>query len=415
MNAYQTALKQLGAAAKLMNLDQAVHERLRHPDRVVEVSLPIRMDNGRLKIFTGYRVQHSNMRGPYKGGLRYHPQVDLNEIKALALWMTIKCAVVGIPMGGSKGGIRVDPKKLSAAEVERLTRAFTRAMSNVFGPDRDIPAPDVNTTPAVMAWIMDEYSQIVGEPTPAVVTGKPLAIGGSAGREAATGMGGYYILEELAMKLKINPHKTSVIIQGFGNVGYHMATIFHQAGYRLVGVSDSRGGVVDVSGQGFDPAMAMTIKKEKGAVSALADGKKWKAVTNEKILEEPCHILIPAALENVINKKNAGKIKAKIIFELANGPTTEEADIKLAKRGILVVPDILANAGGVTVSYFEWVQNKTGLYWAEAEVLAKLRPIMREAFAAVSRRAQKYQTTLRLATFILAMERLEEAYRARVK
>ena len=420
MNAFQNALKQLKAAADTMPLDSTTLEILKNPDRIVEVSLPVRMDNGALKIFTGYRVQYSNARGPYKGGLRYHIKVDLNELKALALWMTMKCAVVGIPMGGAKGGITVDPKKLSAGELERLTRALARAMKDVFGPDRDVPAPDVNTTPKIMAWIMDEYSKIAGQSTPAVITGKPIAIGGSAGREAATGQGAYYVIEELAKKLKMQPKKTAVVIQGFGNVGYHMANLMHTAGYRVIGLSDSRGGIVDLRKIGMDPKNVMAQKKSRGmigemyCIGSVCDGTNYKAVSNEKLLETPCDILIPAALEHQITNKNVSRIKAKIVLELANGPTTPEADEKLRRRKIVVVPDILANAGGVTVSYFEWVQNKQGLYWTEAEVLQKLEPIMRQSFDAIWDRHLKYKTTLRVATFILALERLQNSIKARL-
>ncbi|OGL90926.1 glutamate dehydrogenase [Candidatus Uhrbacteria bacterium RIFCSPLOWO2_12_FULL_46_10] len=420
MNAFQNALKQLKAAADTMPLDSTTLEILKNPDRIVEVSLPVRMDNGALKIFTGYRVQYSNARGPYKGGLRYHIKVDLNELKALALWMTMKCAVVGIPMGGAKGGITVDPKKLSAGELERLTRALARAMKDVFGPDRDVPAPDVNTTPKIMAWIMDEYSKIAGQSTPAVITGKPIAIGGSAGREAATGQGAYYVIEELAKKLKMQPKKTAVVIQGFGNVGYHMANLMHTAGYRVIGLSDSRGGIVDLRKIGMDPKNVMAQKKSRGmigemyCIGSVCDGTNYKAVSNEKLLETPCDILIPAALEHQITNKNVSRIKAKIVLELANGPTTPEADEKLRRRKIVVVPDILTNAGGVTVSYFEWVQNKQGLYWTEAEVLQKLEPIMRQSFDAIWDRHLKYKTTLRVAAFILALERLQNSIKARL-
>ena len=418
MNAFQNALRQLKTAAETMDLDTATLERLRQPERIVQVTLPVRLDNGETKIFQGYRVQHSNLRGPYKGGLRYHPNVDLNEVKALALWMTMKCAVVGIPMGGGKGGITVDPQKLSSAELERLTRAFTRSMKDVFGPDRDVPAPDVNTNPKIMAWIMDEYSQIVGVSTPAVVTGKPLELGGSAGREAATGQGGFYVLEELAKKLKLVPKKTTVVIQGFGNVGYRMASFMHKAGYRIIGLSDAKGGIVDLRKVGMDPEHVLHQKQERGlignmyCIGSVCDGTNYKGILNGKLLELPCDILIPAALENQITEKNAGRIKAKVVLELANGPTTPEADKKLAKRKIIVVPDILANAGGVTVSYFEWVQNRTGEYWTEEEVLKKLHPIMRESFNKVWERQIKYKTTLRTAAFILALERLQAAYHA---
>lgn len=419
MNPFQNALRQLKVAADTMSLDSTTLEILKNPDRIVEVSLPIRMDDGTLKVFTGYRVQHSNARGPYKGGLRYHTKVDLNELNALAIWMTMKCAVVGIPMGGAKGGITVDPKKLSAAELERLTRSFARAMKDVFGPDRDVPAPDVNTTPKIMAWIMDEYSKIVGQPTPAVITGKPIAVGGSAGRESATGQGAYYIMEELAKKLKIQPRKTTVVIQGFGNVGYHMANLMHAAGYRIIGLSDSKGGIVDLRRHGMDPKNVMAQKRSRGmignmyCIGSVCDGTNYKAVANEKLLEIPCDILIPAALEHQITGKNAGRLKAKVVLELANGPTTPEADEKLKRRKIVVVPDILANAGGVTVSYFEWVQNKQGLYWSEAEVLKELEPIMRLSFDAIWERHLKYKTTLRVAAFILALERLQAAIKAK--
>ena len=419
MNAFQNALKQLKIAADAMSLDAAVLEILKNPERVVEVSLPMRMDDGSLKIFTGYRVQHSNARGPYKGGLRYHPKVDLNELRALALWMTMKCAVVGIPMGGAKGGITVDPKKLSAGELERLTRSFTRAMKDVFGPERDVPAPDVNTTPKIMAWIMDEYSKIVGQPAPAVITGKPIAIGGSAGREAATGQGAFYVLEELVKKLKIQPQKTTVAIQGFGNVGYHMAELMHKAGYKIIALSDSQGGIVDLRRRGMDPKNVMEQKHSRGlignmyCIGSVCDGTNYKAVANGKLLEIPCDILIPAALEHQITGKNAGRLKAKIVLELANGPTTPEADEKLKRKKIVVVPDILANAGGVTVSYFEWVQNKQGLYWSEAEVLKKLEPVMRQSFSAIWERHLKYNATLRVAAFVLALERLRDSIQAK--
>jgi len=419
MNTFNNALAQLKSAGAIVGTDPLILEKLKQPERIVEVSIPLTLDSGEQKIFTGYRVQHSNARGPYKGGLRYHQKVDIFEVKALALWMTMKCAVVGIPMGGSKGGITVDPKKLSRNELERLTRTFTRTMKDVFGPDRDVPAPDVNTTPEVMGWIMDEYSQIVGHQELAVVTGKPLAIGGSAGRGTSTADGGFMILEEVVKKLKLTPKKTTVIIQGFGNAGYNMAKLVHKAGYKIIGLSDSKGGIIDLKKQGMDPKNVMKRKKEQGSIDgvyctdAVCDDKNYKHVSNERLLETDCDILIPAALENQITEKNAGRIKAKVVLELANGPTTPEADKKLSKKNIIVVPDILANSGGVTVSYFEWVQNKQGYYWSEKEVRSKLEPIMKDAFNEIWERKEKYKTTLRLAAFILALERLEAAMKAR--
>lgn len=404
MNAFQNALQQLHAAAELMQLDRETLARLQHPDRVVEVSIPLRRDSGELDIFTGYRVQHNNARGPYKGGLRFHPQVDLNEVKALALWMTMKCAVVGIPMGGGKGGITVDPKQLSKAEVERLTREFTRRMADVFGPDKDVPAPDVNTNPEIMGWIMDEYSRVVGTLSPAVVTGKPVALGGSLGRDTATAQGAFYVLEEFARQTNLDPQQTTVAIQGFGNAGYHMATLMHRAGYRIIAVSDSRGGIMN--DHGLDPQAVMAHKEVTGAVE---DFPNATTISNEALLEVACDILVPAALENQLTAANADRIKASIIVEIANGPTTPEADERLFQNGVVVLPDILANAGGVTVSSFEWEQNRANETWSAEEVQQRLQKIMTASFADVHARTQRYGTTHRRAAFILALERLREA------
>ncbi|MFA5954328.1 MAG: Glu/Leu/Phe/Val dehydrogenase [Patescibacteria group bacterium] len=419
MNAFKNALEQLREAGTIAGTSRTVLSELERPERIVEVTIPLTLDSGVRKLFTGYRVEHSNARGPYKGGLRYHEQVDINEVKALALWMTMKCAVVGIPMGGGKGGITVDPRTLSHAELERLTRAFTRSMKDVFGPDRDVPAPDVNTTAEIMGWIMDEYSQMVGHLEPAVVTGKPLALGGSKGRDTATADGGFMVLEELAKKLKLVPQKTTVIIQGLGNAGYNMAELVHKAGFKIVGLSDSSGGIVDLKKNGMDPKNVLKRKQELGhidgvyCVDAVCDNKNYKHVSNKQLLETSCDILIPAALENQITEKNVSRIKAKVVLELANGPTTPNADKKLAKKKVVVVPDILANSGGVTVSYFEWVQNRQGYYWPKKEVRSKLEPIMKDAFNAVWERKEKYKTTMRVAAFILALERLEAAMKAR--
>lgn len=414
MNVYDNALAQLQAAAEAGDINSDTLTLMREPERTVEVSVPIRMDDGRLEIFKGYRVEHSNLRGPYKGGLRFHSQVDINEVKALALWMTMKCAVVNIPLGGGKGGITVDPKILSASELERLTRAFTRAMKDVFGPEKDIPAPDVNTNAQIMSWISDEFEKIWGQPQPGVVTGKPLDKGGSEGRDTATADGGFFVLEEYAKAHNIKPEETTVIIQGFGNAGYNMAKLLYEAGYIIIGLSDSHGGIVDLRKQGMNPENVMARKQEQGMIGGMycegsvCDDKNYKAVTNEELLIEECDILIPAALENQITKDNAANINAKVILELANGPTTPEADEILANRNIPVIPDILANAGGVTVSYFEWLQNQNNEHWSREEVKTKLQPIMQGAFKEILKIARDKNTTLRTAAFINALYRLEQ-------
>lgn len=398
-----------------MNLAPDVLEILSHPERVIEVAVPVKMDDGSLKVFDGYRVQYNSARGPYKGGIRYHPQIDINEVKALAFWMAIKCAVVDIPFGGSKGGITVDPKKLSEGELERLTRSFTRVIAQFIGPKVDVPAPDVNTNPKIMDWIVDEYSKFTGKSAPAVVTGKSLENGGSLGRTAATGQGGFYALRETAKKLKLKPGETTVAIQGFGNVGYHMAKLVHQAGYKVIAVSDSHGAIFDKRGLGMDPDNIMKTKKERGliggcyCVGSVCDCENYTEISNEELLEIKTDVLIPAALENVITEKKVGKIKAKVILELANGPTTLEADEILFKKGITVVPDVLANAGGVTVSYFEWLQNLQNYTWTEQMVLEKLEPIMVNSFAAVWQAKEKYNVDLRTAAYTVALERLAAA------
>ncbi len=381
---------------------------LRVPQRQVEVRLPLRMDDGSVRVFEGYRVQYDNHRGPYKGGLRFHQDTDLDEVKALAFWMAIKCAVVNIPYGGGKGGITVDPHTLSAFELERLSRAWVKAMQPVIGVDRDIPAPDVNTNSQIMAWMVDEYALLTGTYTPGVFTGKPVGMHGSAGREAATGQGGFYVLQEVAKKKKWKPSAVSIAVQGFGNVGSFFAMLAHDAGYKIVAVSDSRGGIYDASG--LDPRKVMAHKQETGAVKGYPGAQN---VTQEELIALPCDVLAPAALENVITMENAPAVKASLILELANGPTTPEADDILDKNGIMVVPDVLANAGGVTVSYFEWVQNRQGFYWPEEEVLAKLEPIMKDSFAAVWDKHEELKVPLRTAAFVLAVHRIAQAIRLR--
>lgn len=414
MNPFENAQAQLHKAAAVMKLAPDILELLSHPDRVIEVAVPVKMDDGSLKVFDGYRVQYNKARGPYKGGLRFHSQTDINEVKALAFWMSIKCAVVDIPFGGAKGGITVDPKKLSAGELERLTRSFTRAIAPFIGPQIDVPAPDVNTNPKIMDWLVDEYGRLQGKVVPAVVTGKSIEQGGSLGRTAATGQGGFYILREVAKKLKLKPSETTVAIQGFGNVGYHMAKLVQQAGYKLIAISDSHGAMFDKRGLGMDPDNIMKTKQERGlvggcyCVGSVCDCENYTEISNEALLELKVDVLIPAALESVITEKNAGKVKAKVILELANGPTTPEADVILQKKGVMVVPDVLANAGGVTVSYFEWLQNIQNYNWTEQMVLEKLEPIMVKSFNTVYAAGEKYGVDLRMAAYTVALDRIQQ-------
>ena len=419
VNPFNNALVQLAKAVEAGDINKDVFERLKKPDKILQFSLPLKMDNGERKVFEGYRVQYNNSRGPYKGGIRFHQQTNLAEVKALAFWMAIKCSVVGIPMGGAKGGITIDPKKLSEAELERLTRTFTRRLASDIGPGLDIPAPDVNTNPKIMSWIVDEYSQIKGLNVLGVVTGKPIKFGGSEGRIEATGQGGFYVIEEIVNKLKINPKKTTVAIQGFGNVGYYLALFMYKAGYRIVALSDSRGGILDKNGKGMDPENVMETKKREGRISGcycigtVCDCENYKRITNEQLLKLDVDILVPAALESAVDKKNAGKVRAKVILEMSNGGVTPEAEEKLIKRGRLVVPDVLANAGGVTVSYFEWVQNLANYYWPLAEVNQKLKKIMVDSFNKVWQVKEKYGTDLRIAAFIVALKRIEEVIKLR--
>jgi len=410
MSVFANALKQLKQAASYAKIPSAIIEQLKHPERILQFSFPVTMDNSEVRVFEGYRVQYSSARGPYKGGLRYHPQTNLDEVKALAFWMAVKCAVVGIPLGGGKGGITVDPKKLSEAELEKLTRAFTRKLAPFIGPEQDVPAPDVNTTPQIMAWVRDEYERVVGKKVPGVVTGKPLNFGGSQGRTPATAQGGMYVLEELIGKLKLKTKQITVAVQGMGNVGGIMAQLLHQAGYHVVAMSDSKGGIYNP--KGLDVPAVERFKKQTGSLKNFPGAKP---VTNAQLLELPVTILIPAALENQITGKNAGRIKAKVVFELANGPTTPEADVKLAKRKIIIVPDVLANAGGVTVSYFELVQNIQQYYWNEREVIAKLKPIMVTAFRQIWQRVEQLKVPLRTAAYVIALERIGQAIEARGK
>ncbi|MDA1038069.1 MAG: Glu/Leu/Phe/Val dehydrogenase [bacterium] len=403
MNPFETALHQLERASRLKEIDAHTLKLLRHPNREVTVSIPVIMDAGDLRVFVGYRVEHNNSRGPYKGGIRFHQDVDIDEVRALALWMTMKCAVAGIPMGGGKGGVTVDPKELSEVELEKLSRGWTRGMVDILGPQKDVPAPDVNTTPQIMAWINDEYGKITGDTSGAVITGKPLHAGGSEGRGTATAQGGFYVFEALREKLGL-PEKCRVVIQGFGNAGLNAAEIWTGAGHVLVATSDSKGAVYKESG--LDVEVLLAHKKASGSVVNFPGAT---TITNAELFTVDCDVLIPAALENQITQDNADFIKAKVVLELANGPTTTEADDILFAKGVSVVPDILANAGGVTVSYFEWDQNLTGKHWSEVEVFEKLEEIMKEQTLLVYEEAQSVHTDLRRGAYLLALRRLEKA------
>lgn len=403
---FENTLKQINEAAEIMNLDKDIITILSHPKRVLQVSLPVRMDTGEIKVFEGFRVQHNDLAGPFKGGIRYHEQVDMEEVKALASWMTMKCAVVGIPLGGGKGGIIVNPKELSKRELEQLTRRYIDRVQALIGPNKDVPAPDVNTNAQIMAWMVDEYMKLGNLNKKGVVTGKPLECGGSEGRASATSQGGMYVLDEIAIEKGIKSEETKVIIQGFGNAGSHMAQFLSKKGYKICGVSDSRGGIY--CKDGIDSINMIACKKDKGSVSECAEaGSSCERFSNEELIEKECDILVLAALENQVHADNAENIKADIIIELANGPVTPEADAILNKKGVMIVPDILANAGGVTVSYFELVQNEMQYYWTEEKVQRRLKPIMVKAWQRVDEIQKKHQCTLRQAAFISAMTRLK--------
>lgn len=408
-NQFKAVIDQLNKTASIMGVSHDELEILRKPDRVIEVSLPVLMDDGRIKVFDGYRVQYNNIRGPYKGGIRFHPKVNLDEVKALAFWMTIKCAVVDIPYGGGKGGVSVDTKKLSSGELERLTRAYVRGFADFIGPSKDIPAPDVYTNPQIMAWFMDEYSHIKGENASAVVTGKPVEAGGSLGRDTATSLGGFYVFEQALKKLKLAKNKANIAVQGFGNVGMNFAMIAFEAGYKIAAVSDSRGGIYNKNGLDLKKVLV-----HKQATGSVVDFKGAENISNEKLLELPVEVLAPSALENVIDKKNSGRIKAKIILELANGPTTAEAESKLQKKGVLIIPDVLANAGGVIVSYFEWVQNLRHFYWEKEKVEANLNKQITSAFQKVWQTMENNGgRDMRTAAYMVAVERLVKALKIR--
>lgn len=414
---FADAVARLDSAAEHADIDPEAIERLKHPKAIHVVSIPMRMDDGALRIFTGYRVQHNDSLGPTKGGLRFHPAVELEELKALSFWMTCKCAVAGLPFGGAKGGIEVNPKELSPLELERLSRRFIEEIADFIGPETDIPAPDVYTNAMIMGWMMDEYSKIARMRTPAVITGKPIPLGGSLGREEATGRGAYFCIKELEKKRGWTPGDITVAIQGFGNAAQHVALPLHADGYKIVAVSDSKGGIY--SSDGFDVQSLVRAKTEGREVegvycaNALCDCVDADVITNAELLELDVDILIPAALENQITSANAGRVKAPVIVEVANGPIALSADSVLVNKGTLIVPDILANAGGVTVSYFEWVQNKSGYYWKLDRVRDELREIMMREFDAVYTIHEGKGIDMRTAAYVHALDRLNSATQAR--
>jgi glutamate dehydrogenase/leucine dehydrogenase len=416
-NPWQQAQKQLAKTAKQIDLNPLTHAHLSEPERIIEVNLSLRRDNGDITTVKGYRVQHNSHKGPYKGGLRFHPNVSMDEVKALAFWMTMKTALIDVPFGGGKGGITIDPKTLSESELEQLTRLFTKRLAHTIGPDKDIPAPDVNTNAKIMSWIADEYSKHIGTHTLAVVTGKPIENGGSQGRTEATGLGGAFVLLEITKRLGLNPQDLTVAVQGFGNVGYYVAYFLQRHGFKIVALSDSKGGIYVPDGI-EDIEQILACKKEKGKLAECycigsdcdishKEKVNGRDVTPEEVLTLPVDIIIPAALESVITEKNANQIQAKYILEMANGPTTSEADEILKKRNVTIIPDILANSGGVAVSYFEWYQNIHHESWDKGDVFEKLKSKMFKATDAVLQTQNEYHTTMRDAAYITALKRFE--------
>jgi glutamate dehydrogenase/leucine dehydrogenase len=404
LNPFHISQLQFDIAAEYLKLDPGLRQVLRTPKRVLEVSIPTKMDNGQLKVYTGYRVQHNIARGPAKGGIRYHPNVSLDEVKALAAWMTWKTATVNIPFGGGKGGVICDPKRMSKGELERMTRRYVSEILPIIGPERDIPAPDMYTDPQTMAWIMDTYSMTLGYSALGVVTGKPVSLGGSEGRTEATARGCMFAIEEACKVKKMSVRGSTVAIQGYGNAGSIAARLLSEKRAKIVAISDSRGGAHNP--RGIDPIKAMRYKERTGTVVGMPGTSR---MSNDDLFTLKCDILIPAALENVITLLNADQIKAKIVAEAANGPTTPHADEVLARKNIMVLPDILANAGGVTVSYFEWVQDLQCFFWSEDEVNAKLEFVMKRAFNDVYETARKHHTHMRNGAYILAVGRVADA------
>lgn len=409
-NPFESMMSRFDEAAKIIGLDEGSYNVLKSPQKAVIVNIPVTMDNGSVQVFEGFRVVHNANLGPSKGGIRYSMDVNLDEVKALAAWMTWKCAVVGIPYGGGKGGIKCDPRKLSKGELERLTRAYTDLMVDVFGPDKDIPAPDMGTGQQEMAWIMDEYSKLVGYSSPAVVTGKPLVLGGSLGRVEATGRGVMVSTRSALSKLGISPVGCTCAVQGFGNVGSISAKLLQMQGMKVLAISDVTGGYYNPEGINIEEAIA--YRDNNGGT---LEGYKAERISNEQLLELDVTVLVPAAMENQITAENADRIKAKVIVEGANGPTVASADEILNKKGIMVVPDILANAGGVTVSYFEWVQNRLGYFWTEERVYRRADRVMKTAFESVYAASQKYNISMRIAAYVVSIGKVAEVEKLRGK
>jgi glutamate dehydrogenase (NAD(P)+) len=406
---FRLAVAQFEAAADRLGLDPRLRERLKLPQRTLIVSVPIRMDDGAVKVFSGYRIQHDTALGPSKGGVRFHPDVNLGEVAALAMWMTWKCALVGLPYGGAKGGVRVAPEQLSSGELERLTRRYTAEIAPLIGPEKDIPAPDVGTNAQIMAWMMDTYSQQVGYAVPGVVTGKPLAVGGSLGREDATGRGVVDVIQEALRDLDLKITDATVVVQGFGNVGMHTARVIHEAGAKVIAVSDAKGGVHNP--EGLD--IPLLISRYDSRKRPLEQCDVGQAITNEDLLQLPCTILIPAALSEQITGRNAGKLRCRILAEGANGPTTLEADRILEERGVFIIPDILANSGGVIVSYFEWVQDVQKYFWDERDIRGRLHDIITSAFRRTVEFAKARKVSMRMAALMSGIDKTAQAHLAR--
>ena len=408
-NPFEAMMSRFHTASQLLGLEEEVYHVLKNPAKQVIVSLPVTMDDGSIKVFEGYRVIHSTILGPSKGGIRFDPHVNLDEVKALAAWMTWKCAVVDIPYGGAKGGVTCNPREMSTGEIERLMRAYTQAMSDVFGPDQDIPAPDMGTGPREMAWLMDQYSRNKGMTVSAVVTGKPLVLGGSLGRTEATGRGVMVSALAAMEKLKINPYKATCAVQGFGNVGSWAAKLLEERGLKILAISDLTGAYYNENGIDIEKAIAYR-DGNKGSLENFADVQR---ISNEELLTLPVDVLVPAATEDVITSSNAKKIQAKLIVEGANGPTSSKADSIIYEKGISVVPDILANAGGVTVSYFEWVQNRLGYKWTAERVNRRSDRIMKDAFENVYRVSNQYKVSMRIAAYMVAIDKVAKTYKYR--
>ena len=407
-NAYDVALENFDTAADAMSLDNDVREMIKYPERILTVTVPVRMDNGRIHRFEGYRVQHSMVRGPAKGGIRYHPQVTLDEVKALATWMTWKCAMVNIPFGGAKGGINCDPKHMSQDELQRMTRRYTSAILPLIGPERDIPAPDVYTNSQTMAWIMDTYSMTKGYPIPGVVTGKPISLGGSLGRNEATGRGVFYTIQSACEHLHMQLKGSTVVVQGFGNAGSIAAQLLHEAGGKVIAVSDSTGCVYNKNGLNIPELIHM-----KALVGHVDGFPESEPITPEQLLALKCDILVPAALENTVREDNAATLNVKIVAEAANGPLTPAADRILESKGVFIIPDILCNAGGVTVSYFEWVQDEQHLFWEAQDVYNRLERVMKTSFKDVLKIQQERKVPMRIAANMLGIGRVAEAVQLR--